>query len=177
MKLLVKDYLKGLRERDELDRLLPDLLSEMGLHVFMIPQQGPRQFGVDCGAVGRLPRGAEKRLYLFVIKCGDITKGEWSREGQGVRASIEECFDVYIPRFVPPEYVHLPVTICICCGGDVRQEISPNVDSYKAIEGRKHRCEIKTWNGDYIAGLIAEHFCNTKLFVEGAPGTRVIVGL
>lgn len=31
MKLILKEYLRSLKERNELDALLPDLLTEMGM--------------------------------------------------------------------------------------------------------------------------------------------------
>lgn len=169
MRLLLKDYLKEIKERDELDRLLPDLLTEMGFRVFSIPQRGPNQFGVDVGAVGRCEGDKTSRLYLFVIKCKNISRKEWSRESQGVRASVEDCLDVYIPNFRPIEYVKLPITICICCGGEVSQEAVPYVESYKKKVCQKYGHRIETWDGDKLAGLVNEYFCNTKLFGDGAP--------
>ncbi len=35
MKLMIRQYLASLKERGELDALLPDLLSQMGLEVFL----------------------------------------------------------------------------------------------------------------------------------------------
>ena len=37
MKLVIREYLASLRERDELDAILPDLLSELGFTVFSRP--------------------------------------------------------------------------------------------------------------------------------------------
>lgn len=52
MKLIIKEYLSSLKERDELDAVLPDLLSQLGLNVYSRPARGTRQDGVDVGAVG-----------------------------------------------------------------------------------------------------------------------------
>ena len=49
MKLILKQYLSSLRERGELDAILPDLLSQLGLIVFSRPGRGTRQDGVDVG--------------------------------------------------------------------------------------------------------------------------------
>ena len=48
------------KERGELDAVLPDLLSELGLNVYSRPGRGTRQDGVDVGAVGSLDGGSEK---------------------------------------------------------------------------------------------------------------------
>tara|TARA_R110002012_G_C11624114_1_gene609302 strand:+ start:1824 stop:1976 length:153 start_codon:yes stop_codon:yes gene_type:complete len=37
MKLVIRQYLASLKERGELDALLPDLLSQIGLEVFLKP--------------------------------------------------------------------------------------------------------------------------------------------
>ena len=47
MKPVIREYLASLRERGELDAILPDLLSELGYTVISRPSRGTRQFGVD----------------------------------------------------------------------------------------------------------------------------------
>jgi hypothetical protein len=76
MKLIIREYLSSLKERGELDAVLPDLLSERGLNVYSRPGRGTRQDGVDVGAVGSLDGGSEK-VYLFSIKPGDLTRRDW----------------------------------------------------------------------------------------------------
>ncbi len=71
MKLILKEYLSSLKERDELDAILPDLLSTLGLSVFSKPGKGTRQYGVDVAAYGSL-NGGDETVYLFSIKAGDI---------------------------------------------------------------------------------------------------------
>ncbi|MDF3055689.1 MAG: hypothetical protein K0Q74_1596, partial [Gammaproteobacteria bacterium] len=71
MKLIIKEYLSGLAERKELDALLPDLLSQMGLEVFSRPSIGNRQYGVDIAGYGALEDDIE-RVYLFSLKSGDL---------------------------------------------------------------------------------------------------------
>lgn len=53
--LVIAEYLRTLKERNELDRLLPDLLIEMGYVPVARPQTGNRQFGVDIAARGTNP--------------------------------------------------------------------------------------------------------------------------
>jgi hypothetical protein len=63
MKLIIRQYLASPKERGELDAVLPDLLSQLGLNVFSRPQRGTSQDGVDVAAVGCLDGGPEK-VYL-----------------------------------------------------------------------------------------------------------------
>jgi hypothetical protein len=83
MKLLLSDYVGSLKERGELDAILPDLLSELGFHVISRPAIGAVQRGVDIAAVRRDQDG-ERKLFLFSVKAGDLTRAEWDA---GVRAT------------------------------------------------------------------------------------------
>ncbi len=73
---IIRQYLAALRERGELDAILPDLLSQLGLNVYSRPGRGTRQDGVDVAAVGALEDCTEK-VYLFSIKPGDLTRKAW----------------------------------------------------------------------------------------------------
>src|SRR5438034_5556510 len=98
MKLIIREYLGSLRERGELDAILPDLLSQLGLNVYSRPSRGTRQDGVDVAAVGRLDDGPEK-VYLFSIKPGDLTRKDWDGDAvQALRPSLNEILDAYIPH-------------------------------------------------------------------------------
>jgi len=55
MRLAIREYLAGLRESEELDALLPDLLLSMGMRLLETPKRGVKQHGVDVAAIGRLP--------------------------------------------------------------------------------------------------------------------------
>ena len=68
MKLIIRQYLASLKERGELDAILPDLLSELGLNVYSRPSRGTRQDGVDVAAVGKLEGDDTDKVYLFSIK-------------------------------------------------------------------------------------------------------------
>lgn len=48
MKLVIKEYLSSLNERDELDAILPDLLSQLGLTVFGKPIRGGKRKRRGC---------------------------------------------------------------------------------------------------------------------------------
>ena len=153
MKLVFREYLASLRERDELDVVLPDLLSELGYNVISRPSTGPRQFGVDVAAVSPAVNG-EQQLYLFSIKQGDLTRAEWAAVPQGVRSSIYEIVDAYIPNRVSNQYKGLKVVICLCFGGSVSEAVR---DTLKGVIDRESndRISFQEWNGDYMAGLLA----------------------
>lgn len=92
MKLMIRQYLASLKERGELDALLPDLLSQMGLEVFLKPGVGSRQYGVDVGAFGKLHNESESKIYLFSVKSGNLDRRDWdSTNPQDLRPSINKA--------------------------------------------------------------------------------------
>jgi hypothetical protein len=154
MKLVFREYLASLRERNELDVVLPDLLSEMGFNVISRPSTGPRQFGVDVAAVSPGEDG-EQKLYLFTIKQGDLTRAEWDAVPQGVRTSINDIIDVYIPKRISNQYESLKIVICLCFGGSVKEAVRDNLTGMISRLSND-RISFQEWNGDYMAGLLAD---------------------
>lgn len=152
MKLLFAEYLASLKERDELDKILPDLLSELGLNVFSKPARGPRQFGVDVAAVGKLHDGVE-RVYLFSIKPGILQRSDWDTGEQGLRPSLNEIRDVYIRKHFPSRYADFPIVIVLCVGGHISQAVEPNVHGY-IEENTTERVSYEVWNGDKLAEML-----------------------
>ncbi|MBJ6474404.1 hypothetical protein JGT24_23945, partial [Enterobacter hormaechei] len=55
MKVLISQYIRTLKERNELDRLLPNLLLSMSIVPLFTTQTGTRQYGVDIAAIGKDP--------------------------------------------------------------------------------------------------------------------------
>ena len=152
MKLIFTQYLASLKERDELDVIMPDLLSEIGLNVISRPTRGTRQYGVDVAAVGAL-HGSVRSLYLISIKPGDLRRSGWDTGEQSLRASLNEIRDVYIEKHVPQRYRDLPVVVVLCLGGELREDVQPNVYSYMD-QASTDRISFQLWNGDALAGLL-----------------------
>jgi hypothetical protein len=160
MKPLIREYLASLKERDELDAILPDLLSELGYTVFLRPARGIPQYGVDVGALAPPTDG---RVYLFSIKRGDLTRSDWDNPSpQALRPSLNEIKDVYIPTHLPPEYQDRKVVICPSFGGDIHQSVQLTISSYMEANSTD-KITFETWNGDRIAGYIEEGYLNDGL--------------
>lgn len=167
MKLVIKEYLASLNERDELDAILPDLLSQLGLTVFGKPIRGASERGVDVAAVGSLYDGVEK-VYLFSIKAGDLTRSTWNgNENQVLRPSLDEIIDSYIPHRLPPEHKGKPIVICPCFGGDVQTPVRDLFTGY--IDSRtktNENIEFEEWNGDKLASLINDNFLHENFMPD-----------
>ncbi len=103
MKLILREYLASLRERSELDAILPDLLSELGFNVYSRPGRGTVQHGVDVAAISPDADGG-KKVYLFSIKKGDLTRQDWNGTVQALRPSLDDIIDTYIPTHIPEQH-------------------------------------------------------------------------
>jgi hypothetical protein len=164
MKLVFRQYLASLRERGELDAVLPDLLSELGYNVLSRPTIGTRQYGVDVAAVGKGEDG-KRKLFLFSIKQGDLTRADWDGTPQALRSSINEILDVYIPSRVAKQYEKLDVVICLCFGGEIHEAVRDTVVGFM----NRHttdRISFVEWNGDYMAGLLANGVLREQLLYK-----------
>lgn len=155
MKLVFRQYLASLRERRELDAVLPDLLSELGYTVLSRPSIGTRQYGVDIAALGPRDAAGKQRLYLFSLKQGDLTRADWDGTPQALRSSINDIIDVYIPTRIPPAHRAREIVICLCFGGEIQEAVRDNVTLFTQAQTKPGR-SFEEWNGDYLAGLLVE---------------------
>jgi hypothetical protein len=151
MKALLRDYLASLRERDELDAILPDLLSGLGFNVITRPGRGTTQRGVDVAAVGPGEKGKET-LWLFCVKPGSLGRTDWDTGEQSVRQSLNEILDSYLPHRVQPRHRNLPVIICLAIGGEIQETVSDLWSGY--TKQVKKKVKFDCWNGDKLADLL-----------------------
>jgi len=162
MKLILKQYLASLKERKELDAVLPDLLSNMGMNVFISPTRGVKEYGVDIAAVGQI-NDEEERVYLFSVKSGNLTRDTWNGSAdQALRPSLDEIQDSFIPSRLPPEHRDKEIVICLCFGGDVNSGIRQEVSGYEKRNTRDN-ISFEEWNGDKLSEFIQQHLLKEEL--------------
>src|SRR5262245_33440781 len=130
MKLILREYLSMLKESAELDVLLPDLLLAMGIQPLSRPARGSRQFGVDLPAFGVDPEDGQRKLFLILVKQGDITRSTWDTGIQAVRPSLNEVLDSYLRTRVRPQHQTLPKKLILATGGEMRQDVEPDWTNY-----------------------------------------------
>lgn len=162
MKLILAQYLRTLKERDEFDRLLPELLLAMGYVPISKPQTGVRQFGVDLAVVGVSPEDGIRELLLLIIKRGDIGRNDWDSGPQSVRQSLNEVFDVYLRTHVEPAHEGLRKRIVLATTGDLKQDTQISWDSY--TKDHAARAEFSFWGGDQTAVLLERYMLNEHIF-------------
>lgn len=168
MKLIIREYLNGLKERKELDALLPELLLQMGFNVLTKPMVGVRQDGVDVPAVGKLGDDSQDSLWLFTIKSGHLDRKNWDGgNDQDVRPSVNEIIDFYIPKKIPSKYKDLPIKIIVCVGGEVTENVYHTCNSaFDVIMAKNPNVAIEIWNGEKLA-LYIEKFLLNESIVHG----------
>jgi hypothetical protein len=162
MRLIIREYLSLLKEKQELEKLVPDLLLAMNIEPFTKPQVGVRQYGIDIGAIGQDEDGIEK-VFLLVLKRGDIGRTEWDSNPQAIRPTLEEVKDVYLRTHIKPEHEKLPKKIILCTGGDLKQEIWENWIGYVRTNALKGKREYVFWGGDRLSILIMDHIFNEQI--------------
>lgn len=158
---IVREFFRGLRERGELDDIIPELLTAMGFEVISRPMIGTRQYGADVAAIGADHDGVRK-LFLFVIKKGDLTRDEWDGSPQAVRPSLNEVRDAYLLG-VAPEHIGLPVVVCITIGGIVFENVQKPVNGYMKMES-KSGVEFRLWTGDTLTGKVVDGALREEVF-------------
>lgn len=163
MKLIISQYLRSLKERDEFDALLPDLLLAMGYVSVSRPQTGVRQFGVDLAVVGEGSDGANE-LVLLVIKQGDIGRNNWDSGPQAVRPSLNEVFDVYLRSHVDKAHESYRKKVVLATTGGLKQDTQPNWNGY--VHDNAERAKFEFWGADKVATLIEKHLLNENIFKE-----------
>ncbi len=162
MKLILKQYLASLKERNELDAVLPDLLSSMGMNVFISPTRGFKEYGVDIAAVGQV-NDEEEKVYLFSVKSGNLTRETWNGSAaQALRPSLDEIQDSFIPSRLPPEHANKQIVICLCFGGDINSGIAQDVSGYEKKNTRDN-ITFENWNGDKLSEFIQQYLLKEEL--------------
>lgn len=165
---VILEHFRTLKEREELDAVLPEILTGMGLEVLSRADIGVRQYGADVAAVGKDDDG-KRKLFLFSVKRGDLTRGEWNgRSDQALQPSLDEIRYVY-HRSVAPEHKKLPVVIVAVLGGIVPQKVAPLVHGYmETMEQQNPGFVYRLWTGDTLTRRLLEGVLREEIF----PGER-----
>ena len=159
---IVREFFRGLRERDELDVIVPELLTAMGYEVLSRPMTGTSQYGADVVAVGTDTDGVRK-LFLFSIKRGDLNRTEWNgASDQALRPSLDDIRDAYL-NSVAPEHEDLPVVICITVGGVVLENVLPRVNGYMR-ENQTSKISYRLWTGDTLTAKVLDGALREEIF-------------
>ena len=188
LRLLLEDFLSLMREEGELDVYLPLLLSAMGHEIVYRAQKGTRQYGVDISSVGKDEDG-KKKLFLWLVKCGDIGRRDWNSGDQSIRPSIDDVGDTYLASHVAPQHAKLTKKLVVLTNGDFNAAINLTIAQYLTMWTVRLGVEAATVNGSTLAAwteryLLDEHVLPEKnrallrrmLANVGTPELSIAVG-
>lgn len=170
MRLVIKQYLANLKESKELDAILPDLITEMGLTPICKPQVGAKQYGVDLAAVGNDPADKIKKLFLFVIKCGDLGRKDWDTGNQAIRPTLGEIQDSYIQICIALKHENLPIKVILVTGGNLLQDCLIQWNGYTK-RNQTDNISYDFWGGDELAELFYTYLFNEHILIPEKQST------
>lgn len=165
IQLVLSHYLAGLRERNELDALLPDLLRAMGHSVLSRPQQGVYQAGVDVVSTNEEADGSTV-VYLFVVKFGNIGRDGFFVGKQSVDASVRETSGAYIRSRLPDGLNDAKKVIVVVSNGVLSQEAGEGFAGLSKDIGERPRQELAFWGMDQLTPLIEKHIFDESLLLD-----------
>lgn len=159
LRLLLEDLLGLMREDGELDAFLPLLMSAMGHEVVYRAQKGPRQYGVDISSVGPDSDG-ETKLFLWLVKCGDIGRAEWNSGLQSIRQSIEDVEDAYLRSHVAPQFQQLKKKLLVVTNGDFKASLNETIAGYLESWCKRNGAQAEQVNGSTLASWTEQFLLN-----------------
>lgn len=160
MQFLVQDYLRGLKERDQLDAILPDLLRAMGMQVVKLAFRGEVEHGVDIAAVRR--EKGETVLYLILVKPGDLDKALWDSGPNAIRPTLNNLLDVPFEDLTQPGLQQARRQAVLVHNGYLRENVRDRFNGY--VENVFcPRMAFARWDLDKLARLFHENLLNERI--------------
>jgi hypothetical protein len=160
MRLIIRDFLMLLKERTELDRLLPDLLLAQGFVLVKLAFPGEVEHGIDVAALKR--EGSKDKLYLFQVKSGDIDPRMWDEGPNSVRASLNNIVDVHFEELSNPRLRNADRIVVVVHNGELRENCRQKWNGYTG----NYKYPVERWGLGELTDLVAEHLMNEYLLPE-----------
>jgi hypothetical protein len=165
MKLILTDYIASLREENELDSLIVELLKEYGFEVVFGPKKGERQYGVDIYAVGQDWEDGKKKVFLISVKQGNLDRKNWEGSPQALQPSLQNIVTVFIRNNITPLHIGLPIKIIIAHNGEndpgIQQNFRGQADLYPQYE-------FDIWQLGRIVNFVEQKMLNENMFSDKA---------
>lgn len=165
MRLVLSQYLESLRERNELDALLPELLVAMGHSVHSRPQIGVAQGGVDV--LSSFPaRGANREAFLFIIKFGNVGREDLYSGKQAIQPSVREAYTDYVRTRIPQSLRSARKRLVLLTNGVLKQEAQSGFSALTEEVAATPNCSLELWDSDQLLPLIEQHLFDEALLLE-----------
>ncbi len=161
MNFLINEYITLLKEDQELDSLIIDILVSKGITPISKPQKG-RQYGVDIAGIGKDTDGIEK-VFLITVKQGDITRSVWDSGQNAVRQSLNEILETYISTSLTSKQKKLPKKVIVATNGNLNQTVQITWAKYTE-KYEKENLRFDFWGIDYISKMVSDNLLSERLF-------------
>lgn len=165
IQLVLSNYLSGLKERHELDALLPELLKAMGHSVLSRPQVGVGQGGVDVMSTFIDEDGIET-VFLFVIKFGDVKRSDLYSGDQAIAPSIRETCNDFVRNRIQAPLQDKPKHIVLVSNGELRQEAQSGFAALSSDVATRPLCSLHFWGTDQLTPLIEKYLFDEVLLLS-----------
>lgn len=163
IRILLENFLGLMKEEGELDKFLPMLITAMGHKIIFYSYKGVRQFGVDVLSVGPDHADGKDKLFMWLIKCGDIGRSEWNSGNQSIRQSIDEVEDVFITTHVLPQHRDLVKKLVVVTNGEYHSNIQQNLAQHLEKWGKNTGCENEVVGGATLASWAEQHLLDENI--------------
>lgn len=165
IRLVLTHYLATLRERDELDALLPELLVAMGHSLLSRAQVGVPQGGVDVlSSFAATP--ADEEAFLFVIKFGDIRREDLYSGAQAIQPSVREASSEYVRNRLPGSLRAGRKRLIILSNGELKQAAQGGFATLAEEVATQSGCTLEFWGIDKLVTLIETHLLDESLLLK-----------
>ncbi|AON53117.1 MULTISPECIES: hypothetical protein [Herbaspirillum] len=165
IQLVLSNYLSGLKERHELDALLPELLKAMGHSVLSRPQVGVGQGGVDVMSTCIAEDGTET-VFLFIIKFGDVKRSDLYSGDQAIAPSVREACNDFVRNRIQAPLQNNPKHIVLVSNGELRQEAQSGFAALSSDVASRPLCSLHFWGTDQLTPLIERHLFDEVLLLS-----------
>ncbi|MFJ4153962.1 hypothetical protein ACIPZF_04015 [Pseudomonas sp. NPDC089752] len=166
IQLVLSHYLTGLRERDELDALLPDLLQAMGHSVQSRAQVGVNQGGVDVMSTKANDQG-ETEVFMFIIKFGNVSRNDFYSSQQAILPSVLQASTEYIRNRLPEALRGLKKRILLVSNGVLKQDAQSDYSSLTSqVKEMDPLCSLDFWGMDQLSPFIEQYLFDDALLLE-----------
>jgi len=160
MRFIIQDYLAHIKERDELDAILPDLLRAMGFQIVKLAFRGEVEHGVDIAAIKK--EDDDWVLYLIQVKPGNIDQKNWDAGPNSIRATLNNLLDVPFEDLTQPQLQRARKQVILAHNGTLRENIRERFNGYVRNEFQP-RMPFERWDLDYLADKFHKYLMNERI--------------
>jgi hypothetical protein len=169
--IILGEYLRSLKEREELDRILPLLLDQMGFEIIKTAtsSRGQSEYGVDMVAT-KVEDGVKKK-FVFQIKAGqdgDITSNVFTKTN-GIRDSLLQIKDYDYKDISIRGFNKLKTKIILVHNGEIQFNFKPVFEGFlekEFLKKGKKGVEFERWDIFKLTEYFSKYLFNEYLLVK-----------